>query len=482
MISLWRFLSGPRSSPSRSKTNRRPSARAAHGRQYEVGMAFKESVGGPNASPRVSDSSIHFSPGRIVFAVLVFVGFVWVGWRIIAGTAASNASATDPGTAVAWMPNEPEALDELAFREFTKTGGDLDIARNLAERALRSSPLDARALLLLGLIADRQGDHERGESLIRLSASRTWRDTATQAWLVNRDIQRREFDQALSHIDALMRVNPEFVSPEVLEQTFPVLAAFTIDQGTFKVLASFLAAAPPWRAAFLTLLSTRLSNADRLVQLYAILKDSQHPPDSKELKPFLDRLIKDGRFADAYQSWRETLPPQQRLREAYPYNGDFAAPIDGLPFNWVLQPTPGMDIQVVTSLGEPESRALQFQFSGTRLGVFTVGQLMLLPPGEYRLTGKVRAEALRTQRGLRWQVSCTESPQNTLALTSLVANATPWTTFSADFTVPAKDCAGQRLNLEIPSRTASEREIEGQIWYENMQIVRIGQSRSPDLH
>ena len=289
MKALWRFLSGRRSSPSRSKVNRRSSLRAAHGRQYESGRAFEERVSGPDASPGSSDSSIHFSPGRVVFVVLVVVGIVWVGWRIIADTAGSNAAATDPETALAWMPSEANALDELAFREFTKSGGDLDTARGLAERALRSNPLDARALSVLGLIAERQGDQARADILMRLSAARTWRDTTTQAWLVNRDIQRGEFEQALSHIDALLRVNPE-----VIEQTFPVLSAFTIDKRTFDVLASFLAAAPPWRAVFLNVLSTRLSDAGRLVQLYAVLKDSQHPPDSDELGPYLDRLIRDG--------------------------------------------------------------------------------------------------------------------------------------------------------------------------------------------
>jgi tetratricopeptide (TPR) repeat protein len=410
----------------------------------------------------------------MVLVGLVLVGLVGVAWRIVADTAGYNAAASDPETALAWMPSEAMALDELAYREFTKSGGDLDAARGLAERALRSNPLDARALLVLGLIAERQGAQARADLLVDLSGERTWRDVTTQAWLLKRDIQRGKFEQVLSHIDALLRVNPE-----ILEQTFPLLSAFTIDKRTFDALASFLAAAPPWRADFLAKLSARLPDTGRLVQLYAALKDSQHPPDAMELGPYLDRLIKDGRFAQAYQSWRETLPPQQRTSEVYPYNGDFAAPIDGLPFNWLLRPGPGMNVQIVALPGKAESRALQFQFSGTRVAPFTVGQLMLLAPGEYRMTGRVRAEELRTQRGLGWHIFCAEPPNNTLALTNLVANAVPWTSFSVDFTVPAANCRGQWLNLEIPSRTASERQIEGQIWYENLQIGRVANGHSP---
>jgi tetratricopeptide (TPR) repeat protein len=444
--------------------------------QFESGRAFEERVGRPAASPGSFDSSIQFSPSRIALAILVFLGLAWVGWGIIVDTVGSNVAATDPETAVAWMPNEPEALDELAIREIANSDGDLDTARGLAERALRSNPLDARALSILGLIAERQGDQARADILMRQSAGRTWRDTTTQAWLVNRDIQRGEFEQALSHIDALLRVYPE-----VNEQTFPVLAAFTIDQRTFDVLANLLAAAPPWRADFLGKLSSQMPDPGRLVQLYAVLKNSPHPPDAAELRPYLDRLIRDGRFAEAYQSWRDTLSPQQRTRETYPYNGNFAAPVDGLPFNWLLRPVPGMDIQIVASPGQVESRKLQLQFSGARVGEFTVGQLMLLPPGEYRLTGKVRAEELHTQRGLRWHIFCGTPPNETLALTNLVADSVPWSGFSVDFTVPANNCSAEWLKLELPARTASERQIEGQVWYENLQIERVAKGPSPGI-
>jgi tetratricopeptide (TPR) repeat protein len=376
---------------------------------------------------------------------------------------------------LAWMPTEAIALDELAYREFTKAGGNLDAARSLAERALRANPLDARALSVLGLIAERVGDEAGADHLMRLSGARTWRDSITQAWLLRSDIQRGEFDQALTHIDALLRTNSQFV-----EQTTPVLVAFALDPRSFDALARLLAANPPWRARALVRLSARLPD-QRLVQLYAALKGSQHPPEAMELRPYLDRLIKDGRFAEAYQSWRDTLPPQQRTKEFLLYNGDFAAPIDGLPFNWILNPAQGVNIQVVAAPDKDKRRALQLQFSGARVPPLTVGQLMLLPPGEYRFTGNVRAQELRTQRGLEWQISCAGAPSNIIGRTDLVANSTPWTSFSVGFTVPQQDCRSQRLMLEIASRTASERQIEGQVWYDDLRIGRAANGNSREV-
>ncbi|MFZ0846186.1 MAG: hypothetical protein WAM62_10370, partial [Pseudolabrys sp.] len=307
--------------------SRRHTEHAAPGMRRGPGRGIEEHGSGASAVPRGFDSATRFSAGRVLLVALVLAGLLWIGWRIIADTAASNLAAADPETAIGFMADNSEALDELAFREFTKSGGDLALAENLAKRALRSDPLDERALAILGLIAERHGDQARADRLLRLSGQRSWRDTATQAWLVNRDIQTGKFEEALTHVDALLRVDWQ-----VMEQTFPVLSAFTIDNRTFNVLANLLAANPPWRPDFLSRLSAQAPDTGRLTQLYAALQNSPHPPDAKELSPYLDRLIRDGKFAQAYQAWKATLSPQNKAISAVPYNGDFAASIDGLPF------------------------------------------------------------------------------------------------------------------------------------------------------
>ena len=46
---------------------------------------------------------------------------------------------------------------------------------------------------------------------------------------------------------------------------------------------------------------------DRLMtQLYQSLIRSSQPPTALEMKPYLDRLIRMGRFEEAYQDWRAT--------------------------------------------------------------------------------------------------------------------------------------------------------------------------------
>ena len=88
---------------------------------------------------------------------------------------------------------------------------------------------------------------------------------------------------------------------------------------------------------------------------------------------------------------------------------------------------------------------LRIEFSGARVRFANVEQLLLLPAGHYRLSGKVKAEDLHTARGLWWQLYCHSGPH--LGHTGLVSGNTDWTDFSLDFDVPQKNCSAQLLRL-----------------------------------
>jgi hypothetical protein len=193
-----------------------------------------------------------------------------------------------------------------------------------------------------------------------------------------------------------------------------------------------------------------------------------------ELRPYLNRLIKDENFELAYQTWRATLPPQQAADVAHPFNRDFAFPVDNLPFNWnFLEGGTGADIQVLPSVDGGKKRALFVEFSGARVRFANVKQLILLPAGDYAFSGKVKAGELRTSRGLWWRVFCANASANMLANTELVSGTMPWTEFMVKFQVPAADCGAQWLQLELPARVESESRIEGQVWYQDLQVSPI---------
>ncbi len=187
------------------------------------------------------------------------------------------------------------------------------------------------------------------------------------------------------------------------------------------------------------------------------------------MKPYLDRLILLGRFEEAYQDWRATSSQGEMLTR-YLYNGNFEAPLDGLPFNWVFADAGGAEIQITEAADRGNSHALRVQFSGARAQLGRVGQLLMLGPGGYRLELAVKASDLRTERGLVWQISCAKSGM-VLAETNPVTGAIPWTELAVKLSVPASDCGAQWLKLTIPARTASESEIEGDVWFQDFRVT-----------
>jgi hypothetical protein len=387
---------------------------------------------------------------------------LWVSWRIVAQTAALSLARSHPDAALGFVADQPVALTQRAEQELAEPNGNLDSAREWAQDALRSSPLNFRALTLLGLIAERKGDQKSAEALMRVAGTLTWRDQTTDAWLLNREAGRGDYASALPYADAMLRMD---FRPDL----FPVLASFTVDPRAFEALTAFLATAPPWRSWFLSELSARLANKTRLVQLYAALNDSENPPTKNELRPYLMRLIQDENFELAYQTWHATLLPGQRADEAHPFNRDFEFPVDGLPFNWSLEAVPGADIRVVSS--DDKKRALSVEFSGARVRFANVKQLMLLPAGAYSFSGKMKTAELRTVRGLWWRIFCANASANTLANTELVSGTMPWTDFAVKFKVPATDCGALWLQLELPARNEPEMTIEGQVWYQDLRVT-----------
>lgn len=409
---------------------------------------------------------MRIGPWRAVFLAAMAIGSIGAAWRIFTMTASQNLSAAGPDAAFLWTSDQPSALDQLAARELVDPAGDLNAARQWAQRALIANPLDARAISLLGQVAEKQGDRDRASTLMQLSGARGWRDSTVQAWLFDQAVRRGEYSNALPHADAIFRINND-----LYYQLFPVIAAFTVDPRAFDALTEFLVTVPAWRTWFLSQLSNRLANRARLVELYAALKKSGSPPTTPELRAFIERLIRDGDFDLAYQTWRERLPAG--AVETFPFNRNFEAPIDGIPFNWVLIPIPEADIRIVQSPDGANGRALRIQFFGGRASsTAIVRQLMLLPPGDYILEGRVKADELNGPRGLWWNVQCgMNSPAQSLIHTDLVRGTIPWTNFSTTFTIPSQGCKAQTLQLELPARIASERQLEGQVWFRHLRIT-----------
>jgi len=434
---------------------------------YPIGGSSRAAIGDSrNDRAARSRKWLATTVGVLAFFVLALVAVF-----IVADTAGHNLAISDPEESLLVAPWEPVALDELAERQLTNSSGELGSVEDLARRALLSDPLDSRALSLLGFVAERKGDLARAEALMSLAGARSWRNPAPHVWLFAQAIRRGKFEEALAQADGLLRVYPQ-VHPyyfQYEETIFPVLTVFGTDPRALAALEGALAANPPWRRSFLARAIVNGGNDRLMTQLYQSLIHSRQPPTADEMKPYLDRLILVGRFEEAYQDWRAMSSPAEKAGR-YPYNGNFEAPLDGLPFNWVFDSISGAEIQITEAPDRANSHALRIQFSGARAKLGRVGQLLMLAPGSYDLEWAVKSSGLRTERGPVWQISCAES-RVLLAETKPVTGTTPWTDLKIRFSVPSSGCNAQWLQLIVPARTASESEIEGEVWFQSFRIT-----------
>ena len=424
----------------------------------------QSSRGSRRSSGRGARFTLRPTPGKFIGAGLA-LGALFLAAQII--TVTLSDSSLDPETAISWRPESSSALAWGADDIIASADGeeDLQAAEELATRALLVSPLEIDALRTIGLVADQREGDDRAGLLLTQVARRAPRDLRAHAWMFQEALGAGDYDGALSHIDAVLRVRPALFS-----DLAPVLTSFATDPAAFQALATYLETNPPWRGSLLRTLPAEAENAAGLFPLYASLEDGPTPPIASELSPFLSRLIKDGDIDRAYLFWLQFLPEDRVADASALYNGRFAYPVSGLPFDWQIGQVKGAQT-AVTQTGQGEEQALRIQFFGTRVPFQQVSQLMALAPGDYELKGQVRPDGLETPRGLQWVVRCGNQE---LGASELMSGSLPWQDFSFRFAVPPDPaCRAQTVQLRLAARVASEQQAAGEIWFDNLSVDRI---------
>jgi hypothetical protein len=410
--------------------------------------------------------------GRIVLGgiltIVVAAGLSWVGQQIYTAAAVDHRVVTETANDLVTVSSPAALLDQFALNQVRRPDANLDVsaARSAAEQALREEPLDSRALALLAIIAERQGNRDKADALMSRAGRQTWHDPLIESWLLVRNLQKRDFNAALEPMDALLRTQNGLQPGEA--QMLVELAG--VPNG-LTAIVNALGAAPPWRLDVLQELCAHLTSTDQLIALYRRLDQTAHRVTAAELRPYLGRLVAAHLYSDAYEDW-VLMGPAKHLAalEQQPYNGDFTSVPSGLPFDWTLDSVPGAQLDIVKAPDAP-GRALHLQFSGARVDFANVSQIMLLAPGNYHFTGLEMSKDLQTARGLWWHISCLASPGNGLTETALVAGTKAWNGFDVDFRVPRNGCEAQQLSLELPARTATEHQIDGEAWYRSLRIA-----------
>ena len=370
--------------------------------------------------------------GRIVaLSALGLVGAWFAAALAISGVARIKA----PQAALMAMPNESMALasraDQIFFANPKSPPREVEL---LALKALENQAINAKALRVLGYVADAKGDIETAENYARMAAKLSRREPGAQLWLVEASARKGDVAQTLVHYDIALRTKPD--TQTIL---FPRLLNAIEDREIRVALKPYIRAKNGWGPAFLFFANNNSKNLPALVDLVVETGGLVDEESAKNQElGLLGRLVAESFFADARRLYLQ-MPGAKpaRLASTTFDNSDRDARFGSI--GWQLLEDPDAGGGFTGNAGDRQTMLAIYANSATTRPVAT--KLLYLTPGKYLFS--VRLTNLDRGDGgfLRWQLRCPAIP-----------SAPVWTIDSinaslrAELAVPA-NCPVQFLDL-----------------------------------
>jgi hypothetical protein len=372
-------------------------------------------------------------PARIAAVALVAA---LLAFQVVRSAAVADLERRPRLAAMLW-PSHPALITDqllLAIASAAARGQPAPAeAQDVIPRISAKAPLSPEAFLMAGAIAQSQGRYTAGEALLTAARDRDPRSRGARFLLADRYLRTGRITAALIEMQALVSLQSRGV-----EVFGPSLAAFARTPGAGPQLKAFFKRYPRSEASVLSILARDADNADLVL---ALANDRRPNPDWRGT--LVSALASDGQFAKAHATWARLsgVPARPGL-----FNADFAALTAPPPFNWSL---PETNEGVAEMDGEGGLSVLYYG----RAKAVLASQLLLLPPGNYRLAMTVTAGD-GGQGALHWLVRCAKPDKPLLDLplrAGLVA---------ADFAVPA-GCEAQWLRLQaMPADSPQTTEVK----------------------
>jgi len=407
------------------------------------------------------------SPRRLAVLAAAFLVLALIGYQVVATAMADSTARTDPDVALSWRPNHAIAHAETArllLREAEAAGTTAEAESHLRS-ALAASPVAPGAFRMLGLAADAAGDEALAAEILTHAGGMSNRDIAVELWLLNHMARTGDYRGVVEQADTVMRTRSDLRRP-----LFTVLLELAMADETRPFVVDVLAQKPPWRGSFFAAATPRDGGALVGRQLMTALNEAGAALTPEETARVVNALVGAGAYQLGYLTWTSLLPPERRATIPYVYNGDFEVEPSGIVFDWVIRPARGVRTEIVDQGGE-RGNALRVAFSGRRVAYNHMTKMLLLAPGSYRLTGLARAQALETERGLTWGVTCADA-RTVLAATTPLKGTFDWRQMALDLTVPP-DCPAQVLSLALQTEARLDRIVAGTAWFDDLAIARV---------
>ena len=388
--------------------------------------------------------------------------------------AAADRDSPRPGDAVdtAGAANNREAFSRDLSSAFTMVDRnasiDLATVRRRLESALTEEPLNARAVRLLGQVANTANDNSESTKLMEAAARLSLHESVAVYWMMRKSVEAGDYQAAIAYADALLRTDrglDQYVMPE--------LAHFAENKASNALIKAVLKDNPPWRDRFFGDLLSSITDARTPLDLLLALRNTPAPPTSLEIRDYVEFLIAHHFYDLAYYTWLQFLPSEQLRHAGLLFNGNFELPPSGLPFDWAIAQGSGVTVDIVPLADNGGEHALLVDFLYGRVDYHSISEMTLLAPGSYQFAGRYKGK-LVGPRGLKWRVVCAGEAGARLGESTMIGgSAAAWKSTEFSFTVPPANCRAQYVRLDLDARMASEQLVSGSMLFNELQITRV---------
>ena len=379
-----------------------------------------------------------------LIGTIAFVGLITVS------TEQARPAATMLGRTIGVEPVEPRLAaiaDTIAVSHRRPSDAELGFANAVAVR----QPLSALPYYIAAATRE-PGSVANVRALNGLALKRDPRLRPAWAWQAT---ERAAANDAGATTRALIRLG--VLSPNA-GPIWAAIAQISADPTARKEVRAEIARGAAWRDVYLTALSE--SKVDRAIVFEMLESSGKHAPVTNAVSPpgtpddrraFIAQMIAQRDYERAYLAWVQWLPAASQNAVGRVFDGEFKGLAALPPFAWEFADGVGGTTAINPAIG------LSVDYSGSD-GTVLAKQMVLLPPGRYRLVTQARFEPVSNDNGappLTWTLVCAADGTALNALAVPLDGGAKRTVGETFQVLP--DCDAQTLSLKVNSADFAKR-------------------------
>jgi len=361
-----------------------------------------------------------------VRTVVAVAAALLIAVQVVRNAAVSALADAKPAAAARVWSGHPASEIGLAMTEIARSSRSRQPVPQWAFAMISSAadkaPLATEPFLVRGVKASLAGDEAAAQRDFEAAQWRNPRSLPAAYFLADRYFRSGDVASGMREAAALARLSPDGGTAAV-----PYLAQYATSTANWPALRALFVINPPLARPVLMKLAQDIRTVPAALAL-AGPGEAGNPP---WLVQAVYTLIEAGDYAGARNAWGRMAGAGARSAELL-HDANFRDNRSPPPFNWQLTSS-------TVGLAERQGGRLHVLFYGGEDGTLA-SQLLLLPPGNYRLSMRLAGDPARAH-ALTWALWCDKAAQPLASVTLDVAAARGWS-----FQVPA-GCPAQWLKL-----------------------------------